>query len=109
MSERRGSRSGRLQAPLDSACSPDIVRLSRRKHGREGTESVEYRGFRVIEIWELQNDLAAGWPFVPFVHMSGLHAAEMHKIPLPREIWPRKVRRRFTARRYRAPSPDSLG
>ena len=59
------------------------------------TEAVEDRGFRVIEIWELQNDLVAGWPFVPFVHMSGLHAADMHKIDLSQEIWPRKVRRRF--------------
>ena len=61
------------------------------------TEAVEYCGFRVIEIWELQNDLVAGWPFVPFMHMSGLHAADMHKIDLPQEIWPRKVRRRFCA------------
>ncbi len=59
------------------------------------TEAVEYRGFRVIEIWELQDDLVAGWSFGPFVHMSGLHAADMHKIDLPQEIWPRKVRRRF--------------
>ena len=43
------------------------------------TEAVEDRGFRVIEIWELQNDLVARWPFVPFVHMSGLHAADMPK------------------------------
>jgi len=62
------------------------------------TEAVEYRGFRVIKIWELQNDLAAGQPFVPSVHMSGLHAAGMHKIDLPQETWPRKVRRRFLAR-----------
>jgi hypothetical protein len=60
------------------------------------TEAIEYREFRVIEIWELQNDLAAGWPFVPFVHMSGLLAADMHKIDLRQEIWPRKVRRGFT-------------
>jgi hypothetical protein len=40
----------------------------------------------VIEIWELKNDLAAGWPFVPFVHMSGLHAAGMHKIDFPQEL-----------------------
>lgn len=50
------------------------------------TEAVEYRGFRVIEIWELKNDLAAGWPFVPFVHMSGLHAAGMQKIDFPQEL-----------------------
>lgn len=49
----------------------------------------------MIEIWEFQNELAAGWPFDPFVHMSGLHAADMHKIDPPQEIWPRKVRRRF--------------
>ena len=63
------------------------------------TEAVEYRGFRVIEIWELQNDLVAGWSLVPFMHMSGLHAADMHKIDLPQEIWPRKVRRRFALSR----------
>ena len=62
---------------------------------RVGFREVEDRGFRVIEIWELQNDLVAGWPFVPFAHMSGLHAADMHKIDLSQEIWPRKVRRRF--------------
>ena len=49
----------------------------------------------MIEIWELQNDLVAGWSFVPFANMSGLHAADMHKIDLPQEIWSRKVRRRF--------------
>ena len=49
------------------------------------TEAVEYRGFRVIEIWELQNDLVAGWSLIPFVHMSGLHAAGMHKIDFPQE------------------------
>ena len=47
------------------------------------TETVEYSGFRMIEIWELQDDLVAGWPFVPFVHMSGLQAADMHKIDVP--------------------------
>jgi hypothetical protein len=47
------------------------------------TEAVEYREFCVIEIWELQNDLVAGWPFVPFAHMSGLHAADMHKVEQP--------------------------
>jgi hypothetical protein len=36
----------------------------------------------VIEIWELQDDLAAGRLLVPFVHMSGLHAADMHKLDL---------------------------
>ena len=59
------------------------------------TEAAEYRGYRVIKIWELQNDLAAGWPSVPSVHMSGLHAAGMRKLDLPQEIWPRKVRRRY--------------
>jgi len=38
------------------------------------TEAVEYRRFRIIEIWQFQDDLAAGWLLVPFVHMSGLHA-----------------------------------
>jgi hypothetical protein len=33
---------------------------------------VEYRGFCVIQIWELQDYLAAGWASVPFVHISGL-------------------------------------
>ena len=60
------------------------------------TEAVEYRGFCVIEIWELQDDLAAGWPFILFVHKSGLHAAGMHKIDLPQEFWPRNARRRFS-------------
>jgi hypothetical protein len=46
------------------------------------TEAVEYRRFRVIEIRELQDDLAAGRLLVPFVHMSGLHAADMHKLDL---------------------------
>ena len=63
------------------------------------TEAVEYRGFRVIEIWELQNDLATGWPFVPFVHKSGLHTAGMHKLDLPQEFGVRKARRRFGASR----------
>jgi hypothetical protein len=54
------------------------------------TEAVEYRRFRVIETWKLQDDLAAGWPFIPFVHMSGLHAADMHKIDLEEELWPQK-------------------
>ena len=44
------------------------------------TEAVEYCGFRVIKIWELQNDLAAGWPSVPSAHMSGLHAARHAQI-----------------------------
>jgi hypothetical protein len=44
--------------------------------------------------------LAAGWPFVPSVHMSGLLAAGMHKIDLPQEIWPRKVRRRFLCKEH---------
>jgi hypothetical protein len=47
------------------------------------TEAIEYRGFGVIQVWEFQNDFAARWPFVPFVHVSGLHAAGMHKIDLP--------------------------
>jgi len=34
----------------------------------------------VIKIWELQNDLAAGWPSVPSAHMSGLHAARHAQI-----------------------------
>jgi hypothetical protein len=59
------------------------------------TEAVEYRGFRVIKVWEFQNDLAARWLFVPSVHMSSFHAAGIHKIGLPQEIWPRKVRKRF--------------
>lgn len=48
------------------------------------TEAVEYRRFRMIEIWELQDDLAAGRLLVPFVHMSGLHAADMYKLDLER-------------------------
>jgi hypothetical protein len=40
----------------------------------------------MIEIRELQNDLATGWPFVPFVHKSGLHTAGMHKLDLPQEF-----------------------
>jgi len=48
----------------------------------------------VIKIWKLQNDLTAGWPSVPFVHMSGLHAAGMHKTDPRQEAWSRKVRRR---------------
>ena len=50
------------------------------------SEAVEYRGFRVIQIWELQDDLTAGWPSVSFAHMSGLHAAGMHKIDLLVEL-----------------------
>jgi len=42
-------------------------------------KTVEYGGFSVVQVWELQNDLAARWPPVPFAHMSGLHAASMHK------------------------------
>ena len=49
-------------------------------------EAVEYRGFCLIEIWELKNDSAAEWSFVPFVHKSGLHAAGLHKIGLPYEL-----------------------
>lgn len=41
-------------------------------------EAVEYRKFGVVQIWKLQNDLATGWPSVPFAHISGLHAAVMH-------------------------------
>ena len=66
------------------------------------TEAVEDRGFCVIEIWELQNDLAARLPFVSFVHASGLHAAGMHKIDLSQELWPQKVRRRFCVNRDRS-------
>ena len=36
----------------------------------------------MIEIGELQNDFAAGCPSVSFAHMSGLHAAVIHKIDL---------------------------
>jgi hypothetical protein len=61
----------------------------------ERTEAVEYRRFRVIEIWELQDDLVAGRLLVPFVHMSGLPAADMHKLDLEEAFWPQKVRRRF--------------
>jgi len=49
-------------------------------------EAVEHRGFRVIQIRELQDDLTAGWPSVSFAHMSGLHAAGMHKIDLLVEL-----------------------
>ena len=49
-------------------------------------EAVEYRGFRVIQIRELQDDLTAGWPSVSFAHMSDLHAAGMHKIDLLVEL-----------------------
>ena len=49
-------------------------------------KAVEHGGFCVIEIREFENDLAAGWPSVPFVHMSGLQAAGMHKIDLPQEF-----------------------
>jgi hypothetical protein len=54
------------------------------------TEAVEYRRFRVIEIRELQDDLAAGRLLVPFVHMSGLHAADMHKIDREKAFWSQK-------------------
>jgi hypothetical protein len=46
-------------------------------------EAVENCRFSLVEIWKFQNDLAARWPSVPFVHMSGLHAAGMHKIDPP--------------------------
>jgi hypothetical protein len=46
------------------------------------TQAVEYGGFCAIQIWKLQNELAARWPSVTFVHISGLHAAGMHKIDL---------------------------
>jgi hypothetical protein len=39
------------------------------------TQAVEYGGFCVIQIWKLQNELAARWPFITFVQISGLHAA----------------------------------
>jgi hypothetical protein len=64
------------------------------------TEAVEYSGFCVIQIWELQNDLAAEWPSVSFAHMSGLHAAGMHKIDLPHQFWPRKVHWRFLCKEH---------
>jgi hypothetical protein len=57
-------------------------------------KAIEHCGFCVIQIWKLQNDLAAGGPAVPLVHMSGLHAAGMHKIDPRQEVWSRKVRRR---------------
>jgi hypothetical protein len=41
-------------------------------------EAVEHCRFSMVQIRELQNDLATRWPSVPFVHMSGLHAAVMH-------------------------------
>ena len=50
-------------------------------------EAVEYGRFCMIQIWELQNDLAAGWPSVSFAHISGLHAASMQKIDLGLEKW----------------------
>lgn len=59
------------------------------------TETVEYRRFRVIELWELQDDFSAGRLLVPFVHTSGLHAADMHKLDLEEAFRPQKVRRRF--------------
>jgi hypothetical protein len=61
------------------------------------TETVEYRKFRVIEIWELQDDFSAGRLLVPFVHMSGLHASDMLKLDLEEAFLPQKVRRRFRA------------
>ena len=54
------------------------------------TEAVEYRGLCLIQIWELQNDFAAGGPSVSFAHMSGLHAAGMHKINPSQKLWPSK-------------------
>ena len=61
------------------------------------TEAVEYCGFRVIKIWELQNDLAAGWPSVPSAHMSGLHAARHAQIRPAAGNLPRNVRWGFIA------------
>lgn len=58
------------------------------------TETAEYYGLRVIEISELQDDLAAGRTLAPFVHRSGLHAADMRKIDLEEALWPRKIRGR---------------
>ena len=37
----------------------------------------------MIQIWKLQNDLAVGWLLIPFVHMSGLHVAGLHKVDFP--------------------------
>jgi hypothetical protein len=48
--------------------------------GMWGTETVEYRRFCMIQIREFQDDLAAVWPPVSFAHISGLHAADMHKM-----------------------------
>jgi len=77
------------------------------------TETVEYRRFRVIEIWELQDDFSAGRLLVPFVHMSGLHAADMHKLDLEEAFRPQKVRRRFGIKRKSLPAtmpgPNSTG
>jgi hypothetical protein len=55
------------------------------------TEAIEYRRFRVIEIWELQDDLAAGRLLVPFVHMRAASTpADMHKLDLDEAIWVQK-------------------
>ena len=54
------------------------------------TRAVEYRKFRVIEIWQLQDDLAIGRLLVSFAHMSGLLAAGMHKLDLEEAFWLKK-------------------
>lgn len=64
------------------------------------TEAIEYRRFRVIELWELQDDLAAGRLLVPFVHMRAASTpADMHKLDLDEAIWVQKAHWRFAAHR----------
>jgi len=61
-----------------------------------GREEEEGYGFLYTEIGatteEIHKFIAGPVLLVPFVHMSGLHAADLHKLGLPQEIWPRKVR-----------------
>jgi len=75
-------------------CKPVVSSRMRR------TQAVEYGGFCVIRIWKLQNELAARWPSVTFVHISGLHAAGMHKIDLLVEFCLEKCPGDFELTRY---------
>jgi hypothetical protein len=49
----------------------------------------------------------AGRLLVPFVHMSGLHAADMHNLDLEEAFWLQKVRRRLCAQSEWCPARTS--
>jgi hypothetical protein len=67
--------------PSDELLHRELIASPRMRRA----EAVDPRGFCVIQIRELQDDPAAGRFSILLAHMSGLPAADLHKIGLARK------------------------